>query len=112
MDAASLVPDVSTDAFPAAVIHSVLPVVAVFWGPRCGPCRMLAPLMGELALQYADEAAFVKVNVDEEVALTSAFGVRSIPALIFFKAGSPLEMITGLRSAAELRAWIDRHLTA
>lgn len=108
----SLVTDVSTDEFPTVVISSSLPVVVDFWAPWCGPCRQLSPLLGELAKEYEGRLHVVKVNVDEEPALASSFGIRGIPALVFYKAGTPREMITGLRSAVELRQWIDHHLAA
>jgi len=108
----SLVADVSTDEFPTVVVASILPVVVDFWAPWCGPCRQLSPLLREIAKDYEGRLHVVKVNVDEEPALASSFGIRGIPALVFYKAGTPREMITGMRSAAELRQWINQHLAA
>ncbi len=108
----SLVTDVSTDEFSTVVISSMLPAVVDFWAPWCAPCRQLSPLLGALAKEYEGRLHVVKVNVDEEPALASSFGIRGIPALVFYKEGTPREMITGLRSAAELRQWINHHLAA
>lgn len=108
----SLVTDVSTDEFPTVVVASILPVVVDFQAPWCGPCRQLSPLLSELAKEYEGRLHVVRVNVDEEPALASSFGIRGIPALVFYKSGTPREMITGMRSAAELRQWINHHLAA
>ena len=108
----SLVTDVTTGEFPTVVVASILPVAVDFWAPWCGPCRQLSPLLSELAKEYEGRLHVVKVNVDEEPALASSFGIRGIPALVFYKAGTPCEMITGMRSAAELRQWINHHLDA
>jgi thioredoxin len=106
------VTDVTTEEFPSVVIGSSLPVVVDFWAPWCGPCRQLAPVLEALALEYAGRLMVAKVNVDEESGLAMSFGIQGIPALIFYKAGSPREMLTGMRSLAELRQWIDHHLAA
>lgn len=106
----SLVTDVSTDEFPTVVVGAALPVVVDFWAPWCGPCRQLAPLLELLAKEYEGRLVVAKVNVDEEPALASSFGIKGIPAMVFYKAGTPREMITGMRSAADLRQWINQHL--
>ena len=108
----TLVADVSTGEFPTVVVAAPLPVVVDFWAPWCGPCRQLSPVLENLAKEFEGRLLFVKVNVDEEPALTSSYGIGGIPALIFYKAGAPREMITGMRSAAELRDWINCHLAA
>ncbi len=108
----SLVTDVSTDEFPTVVVAAALPVVVDFWAPWCGPCRQLAPLLELLAKEYEGRLLIAKVNVDEEPALAGSFGIKGIPALVFYKAGAPREMITGMRSAADLRQWINGHLAA
>ncbi len=109
---ASPVTDVTTDEFPSVVVGCPLPVVVDFWAPWCGPCRQLAPVLETLAKEYAGRIVVAKVNVDEESGLAMSFGVQGIPALVFYKAGAPREMITGMRSIAELRQWINQHLAA
>ena len=110
--ATNLISNVSTGEFPTVVIAAALPVLVDFWAPWCGPCRQLAPLLDTLAKEYEGRLLIAKVNVDEEPALTTSYGIRGIPALIFYKTGAPVEMITGMRSAPELRAWINAHLAA
>jgi thioredoxin 2 len=101
---------VTTEDFPAVVVGSPLPVVVDFWAPWCGPCRMMSPAIDALAGVYAGRVNFVNVNVDQETALAGAFGVGGIPALLFYHQGAPQEMISGLRSIEEVKAWIDGHL--
>ena len=108
----SLVTDVSTAEFPAVIVAAALPVLVDFWAPWCGPCRQLSPLLGQLAKEYEGRLLIARVNVDEEPALTASYGIKGIPALLFYKAGAPREMITGMRSAPELRQWINGHLAS
>ena len=104
--------EATTDNFDKEVIQTAGKVLVDFWAPWCGPCRQLAPLLELLAKEYEGRLLIAKVNVDEEPALAGSFGIKGIPALVFYKAGAPREMITGMRSAADLRQWINNHLAS
>ena len=77
--------NITKDSFEKEVMSSEIPVVLDFWATWCGPCRMLAPVLDELAEKYDGKVRFGKVNVDDEPLLASRFGIASIPTLIFFK---------------------------
>lgn len=106
------VPAVTTLAFPETVIASPLPVVVDFHAAWCGPCALLAPVLEELAEEFAGRLAFVKVDVDAEPALAKSFGIRSLPSLIFYQGGHPRELIAGMKGKADLRRWIEGHLAS
>ena len=99
--------NVGSDNFQQVVIEAKEPVLVDFWAPWCGPCRAMAPVLEELALEYKGKAAVAKVNVDENPQLASTYGVMSIPTLIAFKAGQPAKQIIGLRPKSELREVLD-----
>ncbi|MCD9022216.1 thioredoxin [Cohnella silvisoli] len=81
-----------------------------FWAPWCGPCKMQLPIVEELSEELKGTATIAKVNVDEEPELASQFGVMSIPTLILFKDGQPVDKLVGLQSKASLQAKIQNQL--
>lgn len=90
--------------FEAEVLQAELPVLIDFWAPWCGPCRMLAPAVAQIAEEYAGKAKVCKVNVDEAPELARRFGIMSIPTVLVFKGGQLTEKLVGLRPKAELEA--------
>lgn len=81
-----------------------------FWAPWCGPCKMQLPIVEELAGELEGQATIAKINVDEEPELASQFGVMSIPTLILFKDGQPVDKMVGLQSKDALKAKISNQL--
>ena len=86
---------VTTSTFEAEVVKSAIPVIADFSAEWCGPCRMIAPVLKELAKDYKDKLKIAKINVDEEPDLASRFGIQSIPTLLFFKGGQMVKQQIG-----------------
>ncbi len=86
---------VTTSTFEAEVVKSAIPVVADFWAEWCGPCRMIAPVLKELAKDYKDKLKVAKINVDEEPDLASRYSIQSIPTLLFFKGGQVVKQQIG-----------------
>ncbi len=100
-----------TDAsFDADVLQSSVPVLVDFWASWCGPCRMIAPILDELAADYGDKLSIVKVNVDENQESPAKFGIRGIPTLLLFKNGTLMGTKVGAASKSQLAAFIDSHI--
>ena len=89
---------ITSESFDRTVMQSEKTVLIDFWAGWCGPCRMLAPIIDEIAEEYADTVTVGKINVDEQPQLAAAFGVESIPTLIAFKNGVPLGALVGLQT--------------
>ena len=98
---------ITKDNFEAEAVRSDLPVLLDFWAPWCGPCRMLSPVIAELAEEYRGRAKVGKVNVEEEPELASAFQVASIPFVVVMKGGRPVNAAVGYRTKAQLAALLE-----
>jgi thioredoxin len=96
-----------TDATFDGVVTSERPVIIDFWAPWCGPCRVIAPVLEEIARELGDQVTIAKVNVDEQPALASRFGVQAIPQLLFFKDGAVQDKVTGAVPKREIVKRLD-----
>lgn len=99
---------INSNNFDSEVIASEIPALVDFWATWCGPCRMLAPVIEEIAAEYEGRIKVCKVNVDEESDLAGRFGVASIPTLKFFKGGVEVATEIGYKTKDQLAAWIDQ----
>jgi thioredoxin 1 len=102
--------NVDQDSFQKAVLDSQKPVLVDFWAPWCGPCRAVAPVIEELAKDYKGKMEFAKVNVDESPFVASKFGVMSIPTIILFKSGKPVQQAIGYQPKDQLKKLLDNAL--
>ncbi len=106
--ASSNIITLTKDNFEQSVIKSATPILVDFWAEWCGPCKMIAPILDELADEYAGRVSIGKVNIDEHQSLATEFGVRAIPTLLLFQNGQVAEQIVGLRSKRDLKASFDK----
>ena len=93
---------ITNSNFENEVLNSNIPVIVDFWAPWCGPCRMLAPVLAEIAEEYEGSVVVGKINVDEEPQLAAQFGIASIPTLIVFKNGEITAKSVGVKPKAQI----------
>ena len=100
----------TNESFENEGLHSDIPVVVDFWASWCGPCRMVAPIIEELAREYSGKAKVGKVNVDEEAELAVKYGIVSIPTVLIFKNGEVMEKLVGAQSQDEYEDAVDKYI--
>jgi len=102
---------ITDDTFESDVLNSDKPVLVDFWAEWCGPCRMVEPVVEELADEYEGKAKIGKVNVDENPQISMKYGIRSIPSLLIFKNGEVVDQIVGAVPKSRLKKQLDAQLT-
>ncbi len=99
--------DVTDQQFKSEVLESKIPVLVDFWAPWCGPCKIIGPVVEELAKEYTGKVKVVKLNVDDNPESAGQFNVMSIPTLIVFKGGNPVKTIVGAQPKASIKKVLD-----
>jgi len=102
--------EVNDSNFSQIVLQAKTPVLVDFWAAWCAPCRMVAPVVQELAKEYEGKVSFVKLDVDQNPRTASQYGIMSIPTLLIFKNGAPVSNIVGFRPKADLKRSLDTAL--
>ena len=108
--ASELIKHVSDASFEAEVLQSSQPVLVDYWAEWCGPCKMIAPILDEVATGYAGKLQIAKMNVDENRDVPAKYGIRGIPTLMIFKDGQLAATKVGAISKSQLTAFIDQQL--
>lgn len=106
--------DVTTETFDQYVLENSFhkPVLVDFWAEWCAPCKALMPVLSSITESYAGELLLAKVNCDEQAALTERFGIRSLPTVVLFKDGQPVDGFTGMQPESAIRALLEPHVSA
>jgi thioredoxin len=104
--------EVSDNDFQSKVLDSGVPVLVDFWAPWCGPCRMVAPVLEDLAQEYGERLTIAKLNTDEHQEQAMRYGVQGIPTLILFSGGQEVERVVGALPKSALQQRVDKALAA
>ena len=101
-----------TDAsFQADVLDSTTPVLLDFWAEWCGPCKMIAPALEEIAAELGDKVTIAKINIDENPDTPGKYGVRGIPTMLLFKGGQPVAQKVGAAPRGQIQQWLESQLS-
>ena len=106
--ASPLIVTLTQESFAQQVLQSPVPVLVDFWAEWCGPCKMIAPLLDELADEYDGKVKIGKVNIDEQQSLAAEYGIRAIPTLLLFSKGQVADQMVGAKSRRDFKASLDR----
>jgi thioredoxin 1 len=104
--------ELSESSFQAEVLRADLPVVVDFYAEWCGPCKMLAPLLDQLANEFQDRIKFAKANVDETPELAAAYQITGVPTLVLFRGGERIDALVGFVAPKALKSWLEGAATA
>ena len=103
--------NITDDTFEQEVLQSDKPVIVDFWATWCGPCKMIAPILEEVASEYSDKVKVVKLDVDANNKTAGRYNIMSIPSLLFFKGGEMVDQVVGAIPKAQLTARLDKVLS-
>ncbi|MFQ5498673.1 MAG: thioredoxin [Candidatus Zixiibacteriota bacterium] len=102
--------EITDDSFESEVLQADTPVVVDFWATWCGPCKMIAPILEEIAGEYSERVKITKLDVDSNNKTAGKYNIMSIPSLLFFKNGEVVDQVTGAMPKAQLTARLDKVL--
>ena len=101
---------VTDDSFQADVLDSSKPVLLDFWAEWCGPCRMIAPALEEIAAELGEKVTIAKINIDENPDTPGKYGVRGIPTMLLFKDGQPIAQKVGAAPRGNIQQWLESQI--